>query len=67
MLPFLEEGRDKARWGMAPMSKAVIQQLSMSGGVFPGFEKAPKTSASGAQTFRAHLAQPLPETWGAVG
>lgn len=47
----LEEGRrDKGRWGMAPMSKAVTQQLSLSGGDFPGFEKVPKTSASGAQT-----------------
>lgn len=36
--------------GMAPMSKTVTQQLSLSGGVFPGFEKVPKASASGGQT-----------------
>lgn len=50
MLSFLEEGRDKGRWGMAPMSKTVTQQLSLSGGVFPAFGKVPKASASGAQT-----------------
>lgn len=50
MLLFLEEGRDKGRWGIAPMSKAVTQQLSLSGGVFPGFEKVPIASTSGAQT-----------------
>lgn len=50
MLPFLEEGRDKGRLGMAPMSKIVTQPLSLSDGVFPSFEKVPKASASGAQT-----------------
>lgn len=50
------------------MSKTVTQQLSLSGGVFPGFEKSQRHLPVGPRPrFRAHLAQPLAETWGAVG